>query len=1213
MSTSDLKKKSTSSTYEGAEVFKLMETDLQEAEKWALELAKARHSSFQDQSLRKLLEISNAMNSNLKLDRLLAYVMDQVIEMTKAEYGYLIFLKEDGGLEFKVAHNLAKEEIESAEFEISRSVIREVIENQKTVFLQDASQEERFKNKHSILDLQLKSILSVPLKIKQKLLGLIYLENRSIVGMFTPDQAELLEVFANQAATAIENAQLFELTDEKLQKKVHELSAINSVISTISQTMDLKLILNDVLKIIKQITRADYAGIHILKGNKLILKVFLGLESPLLDEVSAVDLDEPWVKKFLDPSNWLVNKTLSKSKDFIPSEAKSLGIQSYICLPLKSKENLIGLIVLSSKEHNHFTEENIELLSSIATQIGVGIENVRLYVKETNKARRLRVINQIGLKITSILDIEKVLEEVIRLLYSELNYYAVTIGLIQKDRFIIKSMYEDDKGKYNIHNHNLELKEKSILGWVARSNRILVVEDVSSDPRYYHFNGLRETKSELAVPIELQGKVLGVLDAQSNKIDGFDEEDLQLLQSVANQTAVALENARLYANSEKKIQELSVLNNVARVVNSTLDLDQLLEHIYRQLTLVINAPSYYVALYDEKNDRLNFEILIDDGKQFPKTTTSLGEGTVSYIIRTKKPLLINDLESDIKRLPIKIETIATGNKKISSSWMGVPMMSGDKALGVLAVGSYEKNSFSEEDLQFLINITSQAAIAMVNAQLFNQVLKGKQEWEQTFDSITDLICLIDPEYRLIRVNRTLAQKLGMGPEQIIGKKCHQVFHNRLDAPCPECAHRQAMATKKPFTLEMKGTSGDEVFLTSAFPRFNSKGEFIGSVYVLRDISEQKRLREQLVQSEKMAAVGQLVSGVAHELNNPLAGVMGYSQLLLMNNNLDTKTQSYLNKISKESDRAKNIVNNLLTFARKHKPEKKYLDINTILDQTIELRAYDLKVSNIQVLKTFDPQLPKTMADFNQLQQVFLNIMNNAHQAIQESKGKGEIRIRTEKAGEMIRIILEDNGPGIPEENLNKIFEPFFTTKDVGRGTGLGLSISYGIIQQHGGKIYARSILGQGATFVIELPVLKEEKAATPEKKEKPKSAVQKIEKKNILAIDDEQSILDILMNALQQEGHQVDVASNGRTGLSKVKASDYDLIITDIKMPDFDGRRFYEEVKKYDEELAKKIIFTTGDLANPETEDFLDRVKQPCIPKPFNLEEVKQTIIKFFD
>ncbi|HEX9912631.1 MAG TPA: response regulator, partial [candidate division Zixibacteria bacterium] len=194
-----------------------------------------------------------------------------------------------------------------------------------------------------------------------------------------------------------------------------------------------------------------------------------------------------------------------------------------------------------------------------------------------------------------------------------------------------------------------------------------------------------------------------------------------------------------------------------------------------------------------------------------------------------------------------------------------------------------------------------------------------------------------------------------------------------------------------------------------------------------------------------------------------------------------------------------------------------------------------------------------------------------------------------------------------------IFEPFFTTKEVGRGTGLGLSISYGIIQQHSGKIYARSTLGQGATFIIELPILKEEGVSETERKEKPKPSKRKIESKNILVIDDEQSILDILMNTLQQEGHKVDVASNGRIALSKVKETDYDLVITDIKMPDFDGRRFFKEVENYNQKLAEKIIFTTGDLANPETQAFLENTNRPCIAKPFNLEDVKQTVLRFFE
>ncbi|MCJ7498200.1 MAG: GAF domain-containing protein, partial [candidate division Zixibacteria bacterium] len=324
--------------------------------------------------------------------------------------------------------------------------------------------------------------------------------------------------------------------------------------------MDLGLILKNTLNVIKQITRADSADIHILKGNKLFLEASFGLESHLQDELRVLNLYEPGVKVLLDPSNWLTNRMPSESKNLLTSVAKTLGVQSYICLPLKSKENLIGLMVLGSKELNHFNEENLELLSSIANQIGVGIENVQLYLKETNKARRLRVINQIGLKSTSILDIEKVLEEVISLLYSELSYYCVTIGLIQKDKIIIKSVYEDDRGKNSLHNLNLDSKEKSIIGWVAKNNQPLLVRDVNSDPRYYYFEGLKDTRSELAVPIELQGKILGVLDVQSNKIDFFEDEDLQLLQSIANQAAVALENARHYANSEKKIQELSVLN-----------------------------------------------------------------------------------------------------------------------------------------------------------------------------------------------------------------------------------------------------------------------------------------------------------------------------------------------------------------------------------------------------------------------------------------------------------------------------------------------------------------------------------------------------------------------------------------------------------------------------------------------------------------------------
>jgi signal transduction histidine kinase len=215
---------------------------------------------------------------------------------------------------------------------------------------------------------------------------------------------------------------------------------------------------------------------------------------------------------------------------------------------------------------------------------------------------------------------------------------------------------------------------------------------------------------------------------------------------------------------------------------------------------------------------------------------------------------------------------------------------------------------------------------------------------------------------------------------------------------------------------------------------------------------------QLLQSEKLSAVGQLISGVAHELNNPLTSVIGFSQLLLSKEK-NHKTEEYLNKITREAERCAKIVNNLLTFSRTHKPEKSYVGINGIIERTLDLMAYQFRTDNIEVIKKLDPNLPKTMADFHQLQQVFLNIINNAYQAMKDKRETRILTVETERSGLIIRIKFSDTGPGIPKGNLSRIFDPFFTTKEVGKGTGLGLSISYGIVKEHGGDIYVLSELG----------------------------------------------------------------------------------------------------------------------------------------------------------
>jgi two-component system NtrC family sensor kinase len=373
------------------------------------------------------------------------------------------------------------------------------------------------------------------------------------------------------------------------------------------------------------------------------------------------------------------------------------------------------------------------------------------------------------------------------------------------------------------------------------------------------------------------------------------------------------------------------------------------------------------------------------------------------------------------------------------------------------------------------------------------------------------------------------------------------------------------------------------------------------------MEELSRAQEQLIQAEKLSALGELVSGVAHELNNPLTGVMGFAQLL-MRADCSDRVKEDLKKIHKEAVRCQKIVQNLLTFARRHAPERSVVQINDVLAATLELRAYQLKVDNIEVVSEIDPTLPETLVDFHQIQQVFINIINNAHQAMLDAHGRGRLVLRTERAGDSIRVSFADDGPGIPEEKVGKIFDPFFTTKEPGKGTGLGLSLSYGIIRDHDGRISASGAPGRGATFVVELPIRQPVAggAVLQEAAQPPRAAG--VPRKRILVVDDEEVILELLGAILKAEGHEVDTARNGRVAIEKIKAGHYDLIISDLKMPDLGGQGLWESVRAIDPDLSRRMIFSTGDTVNPTTLAFFRKAGNQVLSKPFRIEEVDQTI-----
>ena len=382
--------------------------------------------------------------------------------------------------------------------------------------------------------------------------------------------------------------------------------------------------------------------------------------------------------------------------------------------------------------------------------------------------------------------------------------------------------------------------------------------------------------------------------------------------------------------------------------------------------------------------------------------------------------------------------------------------------------------------------------------------------------------------------------------------------------------------------------------------------------LVRDVSERKRLEDQardlyqqLLQAEKLAALGQTISGVAHELNNPLATILTWAERLSQRP-VDEQTRRGLETILSESERAAKIVRNLLTFARKRHTTRAMVDVNQIVRETLALRSYEQSLANITVIEALAAGLPLAFADPHQFQQVLLNLIINAEQAMLGANGRGTIVLRTWQDVEAESVILEvnDDGPGVPEDVQPRIFDPFFTTKEVGKGTGLGLTVAYAIIQEHGGRITVKSEPGHGASFLVSLPVsdgpVKPVVPREPERVDVGAGAV-------VLVVEDEAALGAAVAESLRDAGFVVDRAGDGEEAIARVKTRPYDLIVCDLKMPRVDGMMFYRMLEREHPDVARRILFVTGDVAGTEAERFLEETNCRWLAKPFRLRDLLRT------
>jgi two-component system NtrC family sensor kinase len=381
---------------------------------------------------------------------------------------------------------------------------------------------------------------------------------------------------------------------------------------------------------------------------------------------------------------------------------------------------------------------------------------------------------------------------------------------------------------------------------------------------------------------------------------------------------------------------------------------------------------------------------------------------------------------------------------------------------------------------------------------------------------------------------------------------------------------------------------------------------------VREVDKGRKLGQMMRRAEKLSSLGQLIAGVAHELNNPLAVVTGYAQLMSMQTIQDEKIKTTMQKILHESERASKIVRDLLSFARPCEPQMTAVDVNHLVRSVMEVRERDLHAQGIELEMRLAANRPWTQADPVQIEQVLNNLVTNAiHAMLEKADGPRKLTVTTESNKPCIRIGVADTGPGIPPAIREKIFEPFFTTKPAGKGTGLGLSISHTILEEHHGRLRLETEVGQGTTFTIELPILEVEAPATEPAAMKPPEQVAtagSMPPRRLLVVDDEPGIREVLLDLLTGLGYAVDTAADGNQALKHIESNHFDLVISDLCMPGVDGPELHRRIRDKDEGLARRMIFLTGDTVSPKSRMFLEQNGNRWLCKPFNLTDIENAV-----
>jgi signal transduction histidine kinase len=724
------------------------------------------------------------------------------------------------------------------------------------------------------------------------------------------------------------------------------------------------------------------------------------------------------------------------------------------------------------------------------------------------------------------------------------------------------------------------------------------------------------------------------------------------------------EQVWLYREARARQRDLESLHASGQALVATLDPQRILDTIPAKALEVSGAEGAILFRLDAPARALR---AVSQIGRVPADLASLelpvGEGVAGRAVTDRRPVWTANVEAD-PRLRLSAEVgqriLGAGPKGV----LAIPILiEGGDPFGALSVYFADERVFAETDVELLSAFGTQVAVAIKNVQAFDQLaLKARndaalRDLSQRLLAATAEAAILDESVRAARslLGADLAALFRFDPrdgclhlEAGDGWQSGTVGSVSLPASADSFAGQAFLRREG---VQVEDFARERRFsLPPAFLAHGIRAGFvvpvgdreqpvgvIGAYFrephrfteeesrVLLSLAHQtalarekvrlyaelqanlQRLQEtqaQLIQADKLTALGTLLSGMAHELNGPLTSILLSAQLLKEQHVLPAPILARVDLIGRESERASRIIKELLVFARRHAPERLRIQLNQLLQATLNLQGPEFSLKNIRVVADLAPDLPEIWADPYQLQQVFLNLLTNAAHAMSTAHGRGVLTVRSYRHGAGVAVDVQDDGRGVPAEHLGRIFDPFFTTKGAGEGTGLGLSLSFGIVESHAGRMKVENVPGSGARFTVELPIGEGvEKAEAPSPEPQPPTA-----RAQALVVDDDPSIRSVLVDVLEVLGHRVDSATTGHEAMASLERRTYDLVTLDLRLPDVHGREVWRWLMHRDPAQAVRVVFLTGDTMSPETQAFLTEAGRPVLSKPLTIDRIRRLV-----